>query len=176
MIRKLVFIAFFTIAGLGKLSAQETTFGATAGFHNFTISASGGEITASSSSQGYFVGLFAEFNVSDKFNVQPEVHFASVFEEGETLNELIIPIMAKYYVSDEFSIQAGPQLDFLIEDDAEGINKFGVGVAIGAGYDFTEKLFVSSRYSFGLSNRIENAPSGISSRFDTFQIGLGYRF
>jgi opacity protein-like surface antigen len=83
--------------------------------------------------------------------------------------------MAKYYVSEKFNIQAGPQFDF-IADDSDGANKFGVGLGFGVGYDISEKIFAATRYSLGLSNRIQDAPSGISSKFNTFQIGVGYRF
>ena len=83
--------------------------------------------------------------------------------------------MAKYYVSEKFNLQAGPQLDFVVSE-SEGLNTFGLGLAIGAGYDISEKFFISTRYAFGLTNRIEDAPSGISAKFDTFQAGLGYRF
>ena len=174
-IKKIVFIAFVAIIGLVKVNAQETTYGATTGFHNLSISVSAEGITVSDNASGYYIGFFADFNVSEKFNIQPEIHFASVYQEGESSNEIIVPIMAKYYVSDEFNVQAGPQLDFIV-DDSEGINKFGIGLGFGAGYDFSKKVFASIRYSIGLNNRIEDAPSGISSKFDTFQAGIGYRF
>jgi hypothetical protein len=149
--KKVLFIAVLATLGLGKVNAQETTYGATAGFHSLTISVSGGDITASSSASGYFVGFFADFNVSEKFNIQPEVHFASAIKDGDSGNEIIIPIMAKYYVTEKFNLQAGPQFDFVIDVDTDGINIFGVGVGIGAGFDFSEKLFASTRYSFGLN-------------------------
>jgi opacity protein-like surface antigen len=173
--KKVLFIAVIAMLGLGKVSAQEITYGATVGFHNLGVNVKGFGESDSDSASGYYVGFFAEFKILEKFSVQPEIHFASVIEDSESTNELIIPIMAKYYVSEKFNIQAGPQLDFLLED-TEGINKFGLGLALGAGYDVTEKIFVATRYSFGVSNRISDAPSGISSKFNTFQIGVGYKF
>ena len=73
------------------------------------------------------------------------------------------------------NLQAGPQLDFVVSE-SDGVNAFGLGLAIGAGFDFSDKVFATSRYVFGLRNRIEDAPSGVSVKFDTFQIGLGFRF
>ena len=174
-IKKIVFIAFVAIIGLVKVNAQENSYGITAGYHMLSISVSGGGNTISTNANGYFIGFFGEFNVSEKFNIQPEIHFASAYQDGENANEIIVPIMAKYYVSEEFNVQAGPQLDF-IADESEGVNKFGLGLGFGAGYDISKKVFAAIRYSIGLSNRIQDAPSGISSRFDTFQAGIGYRF
>ena len=175
MMKKVLFIALIAMLGLGNVNAQEASYGVTAGFHSLSIRSSGGGITAYSSASGFFAGFFADFDVSEKFNIQPEIHFASSSRNGESGNEIIIPVMAKFYVSDEFNVQAGPQFDFIV-DGSEGVNKFGLGFGFGAGYDFSEKLFAAARYSFGLSNRIQDAPSGITSKFNTFQIGLGYRF
>jgi opacity protein-like surface antigen len=173
--KKVLFIVVFVLLGIGNVRAQETTYGVTAGFHNLRISVSGGGVSLSEHASGYFVGFFADFNVSEKLNIQPEVHFSSVFKNGESTNDIIIPVMAKYYVSEKFNVQAGPQFDILVSESDE-FNQFGLGVGLGAGYDFSEKIFTSVRYAIGLSNRIEDAPSGISSKLNTFQIGLGYRF
>jgi|TARA_B110000967_G_scaffold100904_1_gene103558 hypothetical protein len=51
-----------------------------------------------------------------------------------------------------------------------------LGLAIGAGYDISEKFYISTRYALGLINRLEDAPSGVSMKLNTFQAGLGYRF
>lgn len=53
--------------------------------------------------------------------------------------------------------EVNPQFDFLTDDYSEGLNKFGLGLGFGIRYDFSDKLFVASRYSLGLSNRIQDA-------------------
>jgi opacity protein-like surface antigen len=175
IMKKVLFIAVVVLLGLGNLSAQKTTYGVTAGFHSLDISVSVDGLTVSTSGSGYFVGFFADFNVSDNFNIQSEIHFASAYQDGDAANEIIIPVMVKYYVSEKFNIQAGPQFDFIV-DESENVNKFGVGLGFGAGYDISEKIFAATRYTLGLSNRIQDGPSGMSAKFNTFQIGLGYRF
>ena len=173
--KKVLFIAVVALLGLGKLSAQDSNIALTAGFHDFTLKASGGGLTASESVQGFYIGVSTTFSVSEKLLIQPEFQFVRTSEDGESVEQLILPIVAKYYVSEKFNLQAGPQLDFVVSE-SEGLNTFGLGLAIGAGYDISEKFFISTRYAFGLTNRIEDAPSGISAKFDTFQAGLGYRF
>lgn len=171
--KKVFFVAMLAL-GLGKVVAQ-SSYGVTAGFHNFTIKASNGPITASTDASGFYAGFFGDFSVSDNINIQPEIHFVSTFKSGDSVQQLVVPVLAKYYFSDEFNVQAGPQFDFVLSDTVN-INDFGLGIAFGAGYDFTEKVFATARYSFGLTDRIENGPAGVSSKFDTLQIGLGYRF
>ena len=83
--------------------------------------------------------------------------------------------MFKYNISDEFNIHAGPQLD-LIVSESEGINTFGLSLGFGIGYDISDQFFISTNYALRLTNRLEDAPSDISLKFNTFQAGIGYRF
>ena len=173
--KKLMIMTVITVLSIVGVNAQKANFGITAGYHDFTLKASGGGLTASTSTSGFFVGLTAEFVVSGDFNIVPELQFVRTSKEGESVEQIVMPIMGKYYISDEFNLQAGPQIDVLISEST-GINTLGIGLGFGAGYDFSDKIFAMTRYSFGLSNRAENAPSGASLKFDTFQIGIGYRF
>jgi opacity protein-like surface antigen len=173
--KKVLLIALVAILGLGNLNAQDSNIALTAGFHDFTLKASGGGITASDSVQGFYIGVSTTFSVSEELLIQPEFQFVRTSEDGESIEQIILPIVAKYYVSEKFNLQAGPQLDFVVSE-SDGLNTFGLGLAIGAGFDFSDKVFATSRYAFGLTNRIEDAPSGVSAKFDTFQIGLGFRF
>ncbi|QVY65778.1 porin family protein [Polaribacter sp. Q13] len=173
--KKVLFIAVVALLGLGNVNAQDAKFGAVAGFHNLSIKASGGGGSISVDGQGFYVGFSGEFVLSEDLNLQTELQYASASKDGESTDLIVLPILAKYYVSEEFSLQAGPQLDFLVSE-SDGVNVFGLGLAIGAGYDISEKLYISTRYAFGLTNRLEDAPSGVSIKFNTFQAGLGYRF
>lgn len=90
--------------------------------------------------------------------------------------------MFKYKANNEFSILAGPQFDYLLnEDDSEGLKPLGFGLAVGASYDITENVIIDARYSFGLSNRVEDNIEefegfDVTAKFNYFQIGLAYRF
>ncbi|PQJ74571.1 outer membrane beta-barrel protein [Polaribacter gangjinensis] len=173
--KKVLLVISIVLSAIVNVNAQETKYGITGGFHNVTISASAGGFTVSDGAAGFFLGFFADFNVSEKLNIQPEIHFASAYQEGESLNEIIIPVMLKYFVTEKLNLQAGPQFDFVTEE-SDGLNKFGVGLGFGLGYDLSDKVFVASRYSLGLSNRFQDTSMGVTSKFDTFQLGLGYRF
>ena len=176
--KKVLFIAVVALLGLGKASAQETSYGVTAGYQSTSFNVSFEDESASTSFSGYFLGFFAEFSLSEKVSLQPELHYSSVSmsEEDEgSIDEIIIPIMAKYYVSEKFNIQAGPQFDF-VTGDSQGMKALGFGLAFGVGLDFSENFFVTTRYSLGLSNRLEDDSSDFTGKFNTFQIGLGYRF
>ena len=173
--KKVLFTAVVVLLGLGNVSAQSSNFGITAGFHSLSLKMDYLSMTESESGQGFFVGVTSDFSLSDKFSLQPQLQFATSSQDGDSLEQLILPIMLKYHVTEKFNLQAGPQLDYLL-DDSDDLNAIGFGLGFGAGFDFSEKIFISTRYALGLSNRSEEAFSEISLKFNTFQIGLGYRF
>ena len=119
--KKVLFIAVLFIASLGKMNGQ--SFGATAGYDNFIAAAEataqGQTGTDSEGVSGFFFGLFADFTVNEKFHIQPEIHFAQVSQNGGEGNSLIIPVMAKYYVAEGLSLEAGPQVGFLLSAKGE---------------------------------------------------------
>ena len=150
-------------------------FGVKAGYlsSNFTGDFDGGDARSS-----FYIGGLVDFAVSEKFHVQPELLY-SMEGNGEdegNLDFINIPIMAKYYVSKGFNLQAGPQIAFVagggaVKDFAKSTD-FRLG--FGAGYELDGGLFFDARYNLGLSNvsDVDGTDAGTTS----FQVGLGYRF
>lgn len=173
---KLKFLGIcFALFCVSQISAQ-SDFGITAGYHNPIVRVSGGGSSASAGISGFYFGIFSEFKKSDKVAIQPELSYGYASEDGGELNQLLGNIMIKYYVADNFSLQAGPMLDLILDDGAE--NTFGIGIATGAAIDVSKDLFISTRYSFGLNSR--GSANVLGTNFDTkinfFHIGLGYKF
>lgn len=160
-----------------------TNFGLKAGYSSLAlkVSVSGGG-SATEDLTGFYFGGFAEINFSEKFALQPELLFANYSEDGESSGVLLIPVLAKYKANEQFSLFAGPQFDYLTnEEDSEGLKRLGLGFAIGAAFDINENFILDARYSFGLTDRIDGNIDDfdgfdVEARFSYFQIGLGYRF
>lgn len=103
-----------------------------------------------------------------------------------------IPLMMKYYPDAKFYLEAGPQIGFLTsanievsipfvgsaeEDVKESFNSIDFGLNFGAGYDISDKVFLSLRYNLGLSNIADTEPGDNSKiKNSVFQISLGYKF
>lgn len=182
-------MAAVAVLGFTTINAQEdtsssstdVTFGFKAGYNSFIARASADGNSATANASGFYFGVFADIEVSEKFNIQPELQYVLVSEDGGSGDLLVVPILGKYKVSEEFSLLAGPQLDLILNEDSEGIKKFGIGLALGLAYDIDEHFFLDIRYSFGLSDRLENAEedfgtSDVNVKFNYFQAGVGYRF
>ena len=177
--KKVLFTAV-AVLGFTFANAQETKFGAKAGLNmsNFTGDAE------TDAKIGFYVGGFAEIKLTDKFAVQPEVLFSMLGAKDDNANYdsnyILVPVMAKYFVTEQLSLEAGPQIGFLMSAKYDGndIKDFytstDFGMNFGAGYDVTENINVGVRYSLGLSNVVD--ASGVDVKTSNIALGLGYKF
>ncbi|WP_029037375.1 porin family protein [Salinimicrobium xinjiangense] len=180
--KKIFFLAVLVCAT--AMNAQQLDFGAKAGvnFANLT----GDDVDDIDGRTSFHVGLVSEFNLSERFAIQPEVLYSSQGAEDEDitwkLDYVSIPIMAKFFVTEGFSLHAGPYLAFNVvsEVESEGISvdladeteSVDFGAALGLGYELPMGLFFQGRYAMGLSD--------ISSEGDAkngvFQLSVGFMF
>ena len=169
---KKLFVAALAVFTFVAVDAQ-ANYGLTAGYSN--VSLKDGD-----SGSGFNVGAFVEFGVSETFSVQPELVYTGSNIEDFSYNLFSVNAMAKYNVSEEFSILAGPQFGFASGDIPDALDQaFGddfsslnFGLAFGLSYDFTENIFAQARYSLMLNDHVDNA----DAKVNVFSIGVGYKF
>lgn len=194
--RKLM-IAAIAVVGFSAtgLAQQQVKFGPKAGINLASMS---GQDDAEMKI-GFHVGAVAEIKFSDTFSIQPELLYSaqgakSKSSDDEKLNNdyINIPIMAKYYFVEGFSVEAGPQIGFLMKAEASNgdatvdmkdyYKSIDFGLGIGLAYDLPQGLFVNARYNIGLSKIGEDQTIGnITIEADdvknsVIQIGVGYKF
>lgn len=177
---KKIILAAVAVFGISFASnAQDIGYGVKAGanFSSLNFEVTGGTASPDGATSLY-VGGFVDVGVSEKFHVQPELLYSIEGAEDVSLSFLNIPIMAKYYVADGLSLQAGPQIGFLVsaEDDADEVLKStNLGLNAGLGYELKDMgLFFDARYNFGLTDISD--VDGTEVRTKGFQIGIGYKF
>lgn len=160
--------------------SQSSDYGVSVGYNNFiaTASVDGFPGSGSNGASGYYIGVYGDFELGDKFSLQPELQFGQIFNEGETGEMLILPVMFKYYVADKFNLQAGPVLDLILNDETDEVNDFGLGLGFGGAYEINDELAITTKYSLGLTNRTPDEVQGfnVTTKFDFFQVGLSYKF
>jgi len=130
---------------------------------------------------GFFIGFLADIKMLDDLSLQPELFYANA--GGESI--IAVPMIVKYYFAKSFNVQVGPQLDVVLDvpDDArELVDALGFSGAVGLGYDFNEKFALQTKYTFGITNRLDNDVTDFLSaiepslRTNTLQLGLVYKF
>ncbi|KUJ61823.1 hypothetical protein AR687_11445 [Flavobacteriaceae bacterium CRH] len=156
---KKIILCAIAIMAFGFANAQKTRFGVKGGLNIATI---GGEDRANALI-GFQLGGFAEVKVWKKLYIQPELLFSAQggkFDGYNTqrdytvnLNYINVPVLAKYYITKQFTVEAGPQLGFLVSSDDRFREKtVDAGFNLGAGYNFTDNFSVGIRYTIGLTS------------------------
>ncbi|MCO6162619.1 porin family protein [Flavobacterium sp. NRK F7] len=184
--KKVVFAAVAVVL-FGISYAQEVKFGAKGGLNLSTLS--GDDDTAMK--VGFQVGGFAEISVTEKFAIQPELLYSTqgtkydgTGDPSLHLDYLNIPVMAKFFVTEGLSLEAGPQVGFLLSaklktdagdaDFKEYVNSTDFGLNFGVGYDVTDNISLGVRYGFGVSD--VNKEGNNSIKNSNFSFALGYKF
>ncbi|MFL9836355.1 porin family protein [Flavobacterium sp. ST-75] len=172
--------------------AQDIKFGAKAGLN---IADFGGDAETSGSRTGFHVGAVAEFKLTEQFSIQPELLYSmqgakfetvdglTVVEEDMKLDYINVPIMAKYYLFEGFSIQAGPQIGFLMsakaedEDVKDSFKSIDFALNGGVGYELTMGVFFQARYSAGLADINDfGGDEAIKINNNVISVSVGYKF
>lgn len=187
------------MGGLGIANAQKApSFGIKGGVNFATVT--GGDFDSPDARTSFHVGVLGEMPVTNMFSLQAEVLYSGQgfeydFEgpDGDKaeyqLNYINVPVLAKFYLFDGFSIEAGPQFGFVVSEEldlnpysddgdielsgspAEAKN-FEFGVAAGVTFETPIGLFASGRYNMGVTDIIED----VDAQNSVFQIGVGYKF
>lgn len=184
-------IVSITIAALGftTVKAQDFNIGAKAGINLTSLS---GDFDSDKAKTSFHLGGMVEIPLLDALSVQPEILYSSQGAKSKfnsddvvRLNYITVPIMAKYYVWETLSVEAGPQIGFLLsaerdeegqEDDIKDITKStDFGLNLGLGYKLENGVNFALRYYFG-SDINSDINSSAKVKNSVFQISVGYFF
>jgi hypothetical protein len=182
--KKMLLLAVVTVLGFTNVNAQKIKFGVKGGLNFANIS---GDNTKNADLVTSFnFGVLSEIPISDKFSFQPELMYSgqgySFNDNTVALSYLNIPLMGKYYLTKGFSVEAGPQIGFLLAAKNEKVNvkdsfnTVDFGVNFGLGYKLENGLNFGVRYNLGLTdiNNVDN--SSVKNKNSVFQVSVGYFF
>ncbi len=188
---KKIILSAIALMAFAFSNAQETRFGIKGGL-NIT-SFAGGNYWDTKSLVGFQVGGFAEIKIIDRLSIQPEVLFSTQGAKLDDLNVdrkldyINVPVLAKFYITKQFTVEGGPQLGFLVSAKSEGedikdwYKSVDTGFNFGAGYNFTDNVSVNLRYTVGLSNIADYKVDDIEEYYDSpknsvLALTLAYKF
>lgn len=204
---KKIILTAIAIMAFGFVNAQK--FGVKGGANLSTLI---GNIENETPKFGFNLGGFVEFKIGNKFFIQPELLYSTqggkyeqssvdyLYKQEIKSSYLNVPVMFKYYVMEKLSVEAGPQVGFLltakgkyeIKNEVDFFSSGyrsvkdiyqpqNIGLNIGAGYDLTKNLSAGIRYQFGMSNEVRYYSSvgdlkQIRMRDDVLSVSVGYKF
>ncbi len=113
---------------------------------------------------GLIGGLFIRYQISEKFTFQSEALYSVQGAKSKnTSNKIklnyitVIPALVKFFPINKLSLEAGPQIGYLLGGKGQGFQKnnykkIDYGAAIGVGYAITPSIEIGVRYNLGLAN------------------------
>lgn len=146
----------------------------------------------------FHVGALAEFPLAEMFSVQVEALYSGQGAEYTIpiinqkveyqLDYINVPILAKVYLFKGFSLEAGPQFGFLVNEeldsapnDNEGdlntseAKDFEFGFAGGLTFQTEMGLFATARYNQGVTEVFKDSDDNKATN-SVFQVGIGFKF
>lgn len=206
---KKLLLIFSLLALMSQTNAQEKNIqlGAKAGLNLASLT---GDLDGTKGRTSFHLGGMAEIPMTDKLSIQPELLFSSQgAKDGDAsliFNYLNIPVMGKYYVTEELSLEVGPQFGYLLsanfkyetdggdnpntetndersntkasetEDVKDDVKSIDFGLNIGLGYKMENGINFGARYNLGLANANNIEGSSETFKNGVFQISIGYFF
>ena len=132
----------------------------------------------------FHAGFVTELQVFKHMSLQPELLYSTQGAEldnfgNQIKNELgyiSIPVLLKFYLNDDLSLELGPQASFLLSErnevDAGDSNTFDFAVAGGLSYKLGKHFFIQGRYGIGLTEPKRDA----DVKNTVIQGSIGYMF
>jgi len=196
-------------------SAQETRFGVKAGPSYSSIV---GDLTDGLKFRfSGHLGVFLEVDLSYKFKLQPELVYSSQgfqfssdlasiqtgapvagendFRTNVQLNYLTIPLIGKFSLNENLTVDFGPQFGFLLNqvtiiknlDEIDGTDlarrtsisgdfQLDYGAAVGLGILLNDNFSLSPRAYIGLRNRLNGLGGNVQNYNASIQLSVDYLF
>ena len=156
-------------------TGKTTSFGIKGGVNFANVR--GDDFDGPNARTSFHIGVLAEFPLTDAFSLQTEALYSGQgFQtdiEGTDgkieykLDYINVPVLAKIYVTDGLSIEAGPQFSFKVNEqvddesaaggtETDEVESFDFGVAGGLTFQTNMGFFASGRYTLGLTDIVKD--------------------
>ena len=157
--------------------SQEGTYGIRGGYNISNLDFDDVSNTENKHRNSLYIGVFADFKLSDKVSLVPELQFSAegANDENLHLDYIQTPILFKFKVSPRIRLAAGPQASLKVHKSEDGVKNFAYSAVGGLEYKINEMLFVDLRYTYGVSNIFDDYLN-VEAKNTNIQIGVGYQF
>jgi len=200
--KKIILIFAFTILLIPSVQSQEKIQFGLKGGVNFTTMTSNDYLYVEKYKTGLYLGATVEIPLGKKFSIQPEILYSKqgvkgnvflyyLYNPGQSipppaadhqLDYIKIPVLAKMYLANNFSLEIGPSFNFLVNDkftylsstQTDLAEKFELGGIVGLSYKLKSNFVVNANYINGFSNVLKSPFENQKSY--GFSIGIGYLF
>ncbi|QDO95567.1 PorT family protein [Formosa sediminum] len=173
--KKITFLVL-TILATTTSFAQFDLFGVRAGMNISNLDYDSEVPSGNAHRNGFVVGFTAQYGITDKFSLAPEIQFSAEGAKKESLrlDYLNLPVFAKYAITEQLSVGLGPQLGLKVHEYEDGFNNLMFSGVAGVEYVFFDDFYVDVRYVYGVTN-VYDDEQVLEAKNSNIQIGLGIK-
>ncbi|WP_299782481.1 porin family protein [uncultured Formosa sp.] len=173
--KKITFL-ILTILATTTSFAQFDLFGVRAGINMSNLDYDSVVPEGNTHRNGFVVGFTAQYGVTDKFSIAPEIQFSAEGAKKEELrlDYLNLPVFAKYAITERLSVGLGPQIGLKVHEFEDGFNNLMFSGIAGVEYVFFDDFYVDVRYSYGITN-VYDDDQILEAKNSNIQVGLGIK-
>lgn len=197
MKKVLLFIAVVALS-YGTAHSQEFRLGAKLGLNVASLGGDSYGVGSLGARTSFHIGGLAEIPLMGKFALQPELLYSSegsdfdwIYSDNKIkLDYIRVPVLAKFYIIEGLSAEAGPVFGVLVNAKGEGEDEdgsysvdikdeyktFDAQFGIGASYRLNMGVFFSLRYNIGLLDVNDVDGYNRKNQSNVFQVSAGYSF
>lgn len=202
IMKKLITIFTLALLFVSVSFAQDIKFGIKGGWNYANLDGDlAGLVNLSGDYvSGFHAGAFSTIGLNQNFAIQPELLFNQFGTQQAvpgvngnadiTLSYLSVPVLLKYYPVAGLALKAGPQLNFLVDDNIgvsvgdinaqtdllnDVVNMYNTtdfGIQVGVDYEFAFGLTLGTSYYHGLSNVADVPLVDVGNR--VVQVSVGW--
>ena len=205
--KKLLLFTAVALFAFTSVQSQEFRLGAKAGLNVASLGGDSyyGGLGSLGSRTSFHIGGIVEIPLMGKFSLQPELLYSSegsdwsfgTLGDNTKLDYIRVPVLAKFYIIEGLSAEAGPVFGVLVNAEGTYYNNdgdlvsgdakdyyrsFDAQFGIGASYRLNMGFFFSLRYNKGLLN-VNEEYRVLGTIYNTgknqsnvFQVSAGYSF
>lgn len=182
-----LFIGIATTINAQENTTHKSNGGIKGGYNLAAVSFDGDGETEQRHS--FHVGIYGESFISESFSIQPELMYSQqgyVIKDSngtftQKLNYINLPLMLKAYPSQNFFLEAGPQIGLAVshKEEYDGLfsssqqydpNSFDWGVNFGGGFKTDSGVSLGVRYHLGLGDLYDEGKA--QNRVWQFSVGF----
>lgn len=175
MKKQILLTAFIVVASFSY--AQNALYGVRVGYNISNLDFEPDATFDNQHRNGFAIGFFGEYNLSDAIALAPEVQFSAEGGKDRELrvDYIQVPILLKFRLADRIAIGAGPLVGVKVHEFEDGYNNFGFSGVGALEFMITDEIFIDARYHYGFTNVLNDNSAGLEAKNTNIQIGVGIK-
>lgn len=168
-------LIFFSITTL--TFSQETRYGVRSGLNISNLDFEPDADFKNAHRNGFVFGGFVDYGFSELMSAQIELQYSAEGGKADDLKAdyIQMPIMLRFNLGDSFTIGAGPMVSLKTWKNQDAFSTFAFSAIGGLEYMLTEELFIDARFSYGITNILDQDIDGLEAKNNNIQIGFGIK-